>query len=277
VFRLRDYATYDFSVVSNNTEWGSVVCDVEEAKKDDELTMTATANYGYEFLGWFDGDVLLSKDLTYVYVMPAEDKTLEARFGARNFHLSVTSETQGFATIEADYPYLSEVSLSANVINGAEFIGWFEDGKLFSEEVSVSIVIEKDRSIVAEYFTLVPYRLISLPQVEESKPGEQLKDVVLTGGETTIPGYFYWVDDTEIVIADNEYMVEFVPIIRGYEPVKYMISVPISVEILSAPVVSLENGVLSWEAVTGKQLYCYGERRGTRRCVGYGIRASYGN
>ena len=46
------------------------------------VTITATTNAGYTWLGWYDGDTKVStgSELTYTFTMPAENKTYEARW-----------------------------------------------------------------------------------------------------------------------------------------------------------------------------------------------------
>lgn len=51
-----------------------------EAAYTATITLTATANPGYEFMGWYDGTTELSTDITYSYTAPNEAKTISAKF-----------------------------------------------------------------------------------------------------------------------------------------------------------------------------------------------------
>lgn len=44
------------------------------------VSLRATANVGYSFLGWYDGAKLMSKNLSFSFNMPDNDLTLTARF-----------------------------------------------------------------------------------------------------------------------------------------------------------------------------------------------------
>ncbi len=45
-----------------------------------EVTISATGNAGYTFLGWYDGDTLVSSDLVYTFEMPAVNITYTAKW-----------------------------------------------------------------------------------------------------------------------------------------------------------------------------------------------------
>lgn len=51
-----------------------------EAAYTATITLTATANPGYEFVGWYDGSTELSTETTYSYTAPNEAKTISAKF-----------------------------------------------------------------------------------------------------------------------------------------------------------------------------------------------------
>ena len=46
---------------------------------EEEVTIQASINDGYTFLGWYDGDNELTNELTYTFNMPSKDATYEAR------------------------------------------------------------------------------------------------------------------------------------------------------------------------------------------------------
>ncbi len=66
-------------------------------KVGDQVTITATTNMGYTFIGWYKGDEEVSKDLTYEYTMTKENVTIEARWdyieGMEKFNFTSTQTT----------------------------------------------------------------------------------------------------------------------------------------------------------------------------------------
>ena len=75
-------ARYTVSVVANPAEMGTVT-EGGEYKAGEKVTLTATANKGYQFVNWtIDSDVI-STDASFEYTVPAENVTLTAHFEAK--------------------------------------------------------------------------------------------------------------------------------------------------------------------------------------------------
>ena len=65
------------------------VKDDEKITVGESVTLTATTNLGYAWLGWFDGDVKVSDDTTYTFIMAEENKTYTAKW-------EINAEMQNF-------------------------------------------------------------------------------------------------------------------------------------------------------------------------------------
>ena len=63
----------------------------------DNVTVTATTNLGYTWLGWYDGDTKVSEDTMYTFTMSTENKTYTAKWEIvaemQNFEFTSTSTT----------------------------------------------------------------------------------------------------------------------------------------------------------------------------------------
>ncbi len=59
---------------------GTVSADKYNVKEGETVTIRASANSGYIFSGWYQGDTKLTDQATFDYVMPGQSVTLEARF-----------------------------------------------------------------------------------------------------------------------------------------------------------------------------------------------------
>ena len=70
---------YRLAAHANFEKFGEITAP-DTACETEIVTVIATANAGYEFIGWFDGDVLLSTDAQYTFVMPSNDYDVTARF-----------------------------------------------------------------------------------------------------------------------------------------------------------------------------------------------------
>ena len=89
--------SYTLTITNPNSNAGTVTGDGTYAY-DSEVTVTASEpNLGYEWIGWYDGDTLLSTELTYTFNMPANDLQFAARYELRsemsNFNFSSTTTT----------------------------------------------------------------------------------------------------------------------------------------------------------------------------------------
>ena len=75
-------ARYTVSVVANPAEMGTVT-EGGEYKAGEKVTLTATANKGYQFVNWTIGSDVISTDASFEYTVPAENVTLTAHFEAK--------------------------------------------------------------------------------------------------------------------------------------------------------------------------------------------------
>ena len=81
--------TYAVTLSQNNNVAGTVEGGGEYIY-DSQVTITATTNLGYTFLGWFDeNDNLLTKEADYIFTMPAKNLTYTAKW-------EVKAEMAGF-------------------------------------------------------------------------------------------------------------------------------------------------------------------------------------
>ena len=120
-----------------------------------DVTLTATANSGYVFEGWFEGEASVWEQATYAF-KAAADRTLVARFKVEEvvvptfvISVSVEPENGGSVTGGGEYDKDADVTLTAAANDGYEFIGWYENDELISEDTELSFKAEADRDLVA--------------------------------------------------------------------------------------------------------------------------------
>lgn len=85
------------------------------------LTLAATANFGYEFVSWNDGNT------NNIYqTIVTEDLNLVATFGPREYTINAAAEYAERGTVEGagSYLYMSEAVLTAVANYGYHFVGW---------------------------------------------------------------------------------------------------------------------------------------------------------
>ena len=144
--------------------------------------ITATANAGYSFEGWYAGDELLSTENPHKFTLTS-DITITARFKAEAANTvlgfikagcegmgTVTVSPEGTA-VEGGYKYNhgTAITLKASAAKGHEFLRW-EDaaGNSLSTSATYSFTINEDCAVYAVFKVMENYKadLISFPGAE---------------------------------------------------------------------------------------------------------------
>lgn len=141
---------YIVTALTNQNDRGSVT---GSATVDylDNVTLTATANYGYHFSRWSDG----STDNPH-QVTATQNMTVYAYFEPNQYSLNVLSAdgTMGNVSGSGNFDYLSNRTITARANYGYHFVQW-NDGMATS---SRTITITQDTSFTA-YFAVNQYTL----------------------------------------------------------------------------------------------------------------------
>ena len=152
VFAAIPLPQYTVSVIVNDSNMGSV----EGAGVYEEgttVTLTATANEGYEFVHWIvDGDTLTANSLELVVL---SDVSVEAVFAAiplPQYTVSVIVNDSNMGSVEGAGVY--EEGMTATLVavpnNGYVFEGWTIDENLLTEN-PLYIVVESNIVITATF------------------------------------------------------------------------------------------------------------------------------
>ena len=117
IFLLNSYA---LTVNSSNSEQGSVTGG-GTYDYNTSVTLSATANYGYHFVQWTDGEVLNPRT-----VIVTQDATYTAQFAPNSYTLTVNSldTSKGTVTGGGSYEYNTSAVLTATANNGYHFTQW---------------------------------------------------------------------------------------------------------------------------------------------------------
>ena len=109
--------TYTITTESNNSAWG-MAAGGQAALYEDTIEIFATANYGYHFVRWNDGNTQNPR-----YVTVTTDKTYRAFF-AKNTYSITKNAVHGSVSGLSQAEYLDEVTLTVNPDNGCHFVQW---------------------------------------------------------------------------------------------------------------------------------------------------------
>ncbi|MBR5678070.1 MAG: leucine-rich repeat protein [Paludibacteraceae bacterium] len=134
--------TYSIATASSNPAWGSAAGD-GSALYLDEMQISATANYGYHFAYWNDGDYSNPRTITVT-----ENKTYYAVFEKNLYSITKQCNSdQGYIDGNSQAEYLDEVTITAIPNYGYHFVQWSDGLKTNLR----SFVITKDTTFTAEF------------------------------------------------------------------------------------------------------------------------------
>ncbi|MBO5592146.1 MAG: hypothetical protein J5913_04205 [Prevotella sp.] len=144
--------------------------------------ISATANAGYSFEGWYDGETLLSTENPHKFTLN-NDVTITAKFKAEAAHTVlgfVKASCEGMGTVsvspegtatEGGYKFNhgTSVSLTATPNTGHQFVRWEDgSGSTLSTNATYSFTLNEDCAVYAVFQQLENYKadLIAFPGCE---------------------------------------------------------------------------------------------------------------
>ena len=155
LFNLRQYT---ITVVSDHPDWGSVTGG-GTFYYGDTIQISATANLGYEFVSWNDGNTDNPRE-----IIVTEDITYTAHFGIQQCLIDTRVIPEGAGIVDGGgiYDYGATVHLAVHENTGYVFESW-EDGNTDNPR---TIIVEGDATYTA-VFSPIPYEITT-----ESDPVE---------------------------------------------------------------------------------------------------------
>ena len=164
---------YPISITVNNADYGTISAPYY-AETDDTVTLTATANEGYEFVEWqvVSGGVTIENNS---FTMPAEAVVITAVFEPIDYTVTVSANNTEYGTVSANPNSANvgdTVTLTATANEGYEFVEW--------QVVSGNVTIENNS------FTM-PAQDVEIKAVFKAKADIGTDDGSGAGEESTPP------------------------------------------------------------------------------------------
>lgn len=142
----------NYGLAGNYTMFYEKICPVGASIK-----LTATVNDGYNFDGWYIGNICIDKDLECSYTVENKNVTIEAKY---SFYTLTTMSNSNVANVAGKFTnYYNQkisigesVELSTTVNNGYNFEGWYINGVCVSRDLNYTYIMESQNvEIYAEY------------------------------------------------------------------------------------------------------------------------------
>ena len=183
--------SYNVTAIANIENSGTVT-GVSIYSHGKNVTLSAIANAGYEFINWTENGVVASEEAEYSFIV-TDNRNLVANFTLLGYKVatSVNIENAGVVIGSGTYSHGDNVTLTAIPIkNGYEFVSWTEHGEEVSTEAQYSFVVTSDRDLVAN-FELLEYYVSAAVNTAAA-------------GEITGDGNYYHGDTVALVARANE-------------------------------------------------------------------------
>lgn len=214
---------YSVTTQQNIAEAGDITQkDDQPVAVGDEVTLTATSNYGYIWLGWYDGEELISTDMTYSFVMQAESVVYTARWTYYSVTTQQNNELAGSITLKDDEPVNvgDSVIITASTNDGYTWSGWYDGENLLTSDLSYQFVMPEENVVYTAKWIECP---VTLEKNMEAAGNVTGNEKTVLGKETTITaitndGYTFlgWYCNEELVTNALTYTV-----VVTEEPVTY--------------------------------------------------------
>ncbi len=139
-------------VVANPTEGGNVT-GAGEYDKGADVTITATANSGYEFVEWKANNTSVSTESSYKFTAN-EDISFEAIFvksSTPTYTVTLEHTAGGSVTGGGDYKEGATATLTATPNNGYVFVKWTEGSSEVSTDATFTVEVTKNVTYKAHF------------------------------------------------------------------------------------------------------------------------------
>ena len=128
-----------------------------------EATITATLNDGYAFIGWYNGNDLLTKDLSYTFIVTENPVTYTARYEIYSLTTVVNDDNAG--SIEQTYHNEKitpdkVLTLKANTVDGYTFTGWYKGDELLSLKTEFEFTMPYSNVELTAKWILCPIQIL---------------------------------------------------------------------------------------------------------------------
>ena len=144
--------TYTISASANPVA-GGTVNGAGDYTHGQTVTLTATANAGYNFVNWTENGSAVSTDAEYSFTATA-NKTLVANFEVITYTVTANAYPVAGGTVSGanTYTHGSSCTLTASANTGYQFVNWTgSDGSVVSSNASYSFTVTSDNTYQANF------------------------------------------------------------------------------------------------------------------------------
>ncbi|WP_026518691.1 InlB B-repeat-containing protein [Butyrivibrio sp. MC2021] len=182
----------------------------------DSVTVSASPNNNYYFVGWYEGKNLVSERKTATFTNITGDKTFVAKFERATCYVktSVNDGDGGTVSKSISVDYGGKTTITAKAKDGYSFEGFVEDNKTISKATSLELNnITTDRNIVAVFKRDTCVVNVTVNPQDTGKyegAGKYNKGSKVKLTTEAYQGYEFtgWTINGQVVCKDKTYIIE---------------------------------------------------------------------
>lgn len=158
------YTISTFAITTNiNPQNSGTVTGAGTYEEGESVTLTATANGGYEFVNWTKGGKVVSSNSSYTFTA-SEDAAYVANFEeiqveSYTITTSVNPQNSGTVNGAGSYDEGESVTITATANEGYEFVNWTSGGSVISTNSSYTFTASGDANFTANFEAIPSYTI----------------------------------------------------------------------------------------------------------------------
>jgi len=204
--------TFTITALSSLADGGTVTGG-GSFQAGETATVTATSAAGYEFSGWTEDGRVVSRSLTYAFLV-AGNRTLIASFSITLVSITTSSDpvAGGATSGGGSFTPGASVTVVATPSSGYRFVSWRENGSVVSSSSTYSFIASASRALVAEFQIAIPtitIRTSSSPSGGGTTAGGGMysSGAIVTVSATPSTGYTFinWTEGGGVVSTSAGY------------------------------------------------------------------------
>ncbi|MGN0797690.1 MAG: leucine-rich repeat protein [Christensenellales bacterium] len=206
-------AQWTYYTVTTNTNMSEAGTYTRKSQQKvtvgNQVTLEATTNDGYTWVGWFDGDVKLTDELSYTFTMTAENKTYTAKWSKVTLERNNASAGT-ISSLTSTYKVGDSTTITATTNNGYTWLGWYDGDTLLTDELSYTFTMSAENKIYTAKWITCPINLVK--NIEEAGNMSGVEGTTVAGKPTTITaitniGYTFigWYDGETLLTDELSY------------------------------------------------------------------------
>ena len=159
---IAKWTYYTLSTQTNNSEAGTYTAlSDKKVTVGDSIELIASTNDGYTWLGWYDGETLISLETAFTYEMPAENKTLIAKWTYYTLSTQANDFEAGTYTVLSDKKVTvgDSIELVISTNKGYTWLGWYDGETLLSSETTFTYVMTAESKTITAKWEIITYSI----------------------------------------------------------------------------------------------------------------------